>query len=347
MNTKKLIHLNMSPPVRCYQMYAYPLSVIFTKPDQATPWFLNNFINIKACTHKTKSGYHFIDCRYVAPRYELCEWFIRYTISQSIIRDEGLFDLHSMIQKAIERDLVVSMVVDEFYIKNRKRYQKEHKRHQLLINGYDNLVGQYDIIGYDINGHYCSSRIAQNDLENAFINYSVIDNYQDQFVLMGIKNNCKSQVIDLYQIAKELSEYIHSENTYCPEAALYHYKKDFVYGLMVYEKIKEYFYIPDYRFVNYPLFYMIYEHKRNNVFRAQYIQQFYNCDLCNELNVLQHICELTQNMYLLFMKYMITTSTKMKYVNRIEKYLDQIMTLEREVLSSFLEKITRLCHRRV
>jgi len=334
------IGIHEAPPVRCYQMYAYPLSVIWRESEKAIPWFFSNFINMKICVHR-KVDYEFMDLRYIQPRYELCEFYDCHSISQSIFEKGYIKDFTVLLKNLISNGYTASFFVDEFYIPNRLRYEKEHKRHQIMVFGYDTQKSIYHILGYNANYAFTCDTIKMDVLEQSFYRYQTVDQCQDVILAMGLKEEKKLIDFNLQQLVKETEEYLSSQNTYCPEVAQYHYQKEFSFGLKVYEVIKSFLIRPEYSLTNHPMFYMIYEHKKNFQNRLKYIQNLYRIDLEGLINYYEDITNKAKHMLNIYLKYLVCNNPgrKEKFSQDIVSILDCIVKDEKSLLCAFLDKL--------
>ncbi|MFZ5351505.1 MAG: hypothetical protein ACOZCL_02140 [Bacillota bacterium] len=334
------VNINMEPPVRCYQMYAYPLSIIFTNVEKALPWFYSNFINLKICVHNT-GGFEFMDLRYIQPRYELCEIYDSHNISQDVLKKGYIGDLHRLLKEALDDGYAVSLIVDEFYVCDRIRYQKEHKRHQILVCGYNDIEKKYDVVGYDSNYTYAQTRIDFSILEEAFYRYEIIDNNQDIVILMRKRDSDKKACINTSLLQKEVKEYLNSTSTLCPEVAQYCYMKEFKFGLEVFGIIKKFISLPDYNLVNYPLFYMIHEHKTNFYYRMDYVQRELRLDLRKEINSYNDVKIKSKYILSTFLKYMLCNNSerKLELSSKLTDNITEMVQCEELILHEFLNKI--------
>lgn len=264
--------------------------------------------------------------------------------NQSVYKKGYLSDINQLLKNALYDGYAVSLVVDEYYVTNRIRYQNEHKRHQIMVYGYNATEELYDVLGYDTNYAYSHTTITPKQLEEAFYKYEIIDTNQDSIILMGMKSFEKPMSANMDLLCKELNEYITNTNTYCPEVALYSYTKKFYFGFNVYDIIREFVQKPDYKLENYPLFYMIYEHKRNFVFRMQYIMEEYGIDLTKQINAYNNIEKKSKYLLNLFLKYMVSNTPKKKNEEaaKIVKIIDEIIADEKSCLPELLEILSKM-----
>ncbi|QUI21848.1 hypothetical protein HZI73_05840 [Vallitalea pronyensis] len=335
------IDVNLSPPVRCYQMYAYPLSVIF-KTQKALPWFMSNFINFKSCRHEAE-GFEYMDLRYVQPRYELCDCYDYQVISQSAYKKGFLQDVHTLIRDVLKEGHVISFFVDEYYITNRIRYQKEHKRHLIMVCGCNEHNRTYDVIGYGANYNFVRTQVAFDVLDEAFNQYDIIDNDKDNMTIMGLKDSRESIDMNLNLLRKELEEYLGCTNTYCPEVAQYYYKKEFKFGLDIYNDIKYFLSIPQYQLENYPMFFMIYEHKKNFLFRMKYLQKTLGIDLESIIKDYTIVEQMANHSLHIFLKYYVckNISRKKELSKKLIRAIDMLIDKEKKELENFLHLINK------
>lgn len=333
------ISVNLLPPVRCYQMYAYPLSIIF-KTDKAVPWFISNFINIKSCIHRLED-YEYMDLRYVYPRYELCDFYDYYKMNQSVYKKGFVQDIHTLIRSVLNEGYCISFFVDEYYVPNRMRYKKEHKRHLIMVCGYNDQKNTYDIIGYDINHYISRTSVDSYKLEEAFYNYEIIDKDMDNITIMGLKNHSGSSELNKNLLVKNLKEYLECTNTDDPDVAEYYYRKPVCFGLDIYKDIKYYLSKDDYQLNNYPMFYMIYEYKKNFIFRMEYLQKYMDLDLKKIIVGYSKVEENAYHLLQSFLKYYVCKDNNRKKMlsKRLITSIDQMCEQEQKYLSMLLESL--------
>ena len=335
------MRINTSLPIMCYQMYAYPLSIILTKKE-AYNWYVSNFINYKMLLHANYDGTLIMDLKYIMPRYDDCRDFCEWTISHQVFVDCMIDQLLYFIKRYIDQNVCVSFFVDEFYIPDRIRYQKQHNVHQLLVTGYYTGDNTIKIVGYNRNRKFDFSIIPLTALKQGIIECNIIHLLSDDVHMYRMREPCGTYEIDLAQIKKEFYEYLHSENTYCPEVALKYKDYNFTFGLACYDHISALMRDANCVSQNYPMFYMIYEHKKSIGQRLCYLQEQLGIDFESEIGTYSTLTTETHRLMKLFSKRMFyaMNSSHIKTVsNQMADIMERITDMEGEAVTRLLEKI--------
>jgi len=327
---KNKINVKLSVPVKCYQMYAYPLAVIFKKEKEAENWCFSNFINFRLA----RNGY-IVDVRYTEPRYEKCYYYSERLVSQSLFLDESLGNVKEFIIKCIDNQDVVSLFVDEFYINHRIRYQKEHKVHQIMVNGYDKDKNIFYILGYNENRKYTEATIPMEEFIHGFMNCPVIANLSEYIKIFRIIETDKRCELSLTDFKKELLNFYNS-STY---VNLDQYEQ--IYGLKVYDAFIETVNDYGYEYENYPMLYMLGEAKQNMFDKLKLLECF-GWDFTYEKTLYKKLQNLMQSNFKTFSKriYIAKDSKRFRDVsNRIVNDFQRIKVIEEECVYRILNKM--------
>lgn len=329
-------------PVRCYQLYAYPLHSIFLC-DGAYDWYFSNYINYKLFTYEDAAiKSNNIDLKYIAPRYNEFPSFVIKSMHRDIFAKYLLQDIRDFICYYIDQGCTISFFVDEFYIPNRARYNKEHKTHQLLVIGYDFQNDQVKIIGYDASYSYCTSYISTVSLINGFSCCPYIRMLSENVTIYQVKDIQKTYDIDINIFKSDLFEFYHSINSYSPEVAVDYGVNKIDFGLQCYKTLGDFFANPNYYTKNHPMFYMICEHKANMVKKLQYLQKKTGVNMGNLIIEYQSIHSLAKRILQFFLKRVHNSPGETSFnkaSRRIVDLLDEIYEKEYNTVSKILEKI--------
>lgn len=71
---------------------------------------------------------------------------------------------------AIESDYYIDLILDEYYIPERKAYREYNYNHQNLIFGYDLANKTIDLYGFHLNRNFKVSKVSFDDFYESFIN---------------------------------------------------------------------------------------------------------------------------------------------------------------------------------
>jgi len=251
-------------------------------------------------------------------------------------------DIRDFIRCYIDRGCTISFFVDEYYIPNRTRYQKEHKAHQLLIIGYNFQSDQVKVIGYDAFYSYSISYIAIDCLVEGFSCCPYVSQLSENVTVYQIDDINKSYDIDITMFRNEMNEFYNSTNSYCPEVALNYRKYKIEFGLQCYKTISEFFIDSQYHTRNHPMFYMIYEHKANMIKRLQYLQNKTGINLEKSIIEYQSIHMSAKRILQFFLKRIYNSpgsegfnKTSLHIVDLLNKIYDD----EQKAVSIILERI--------
>lgn len=327
---KNKITVSCSVPVRSYQMYAYPLAVIFNKKEEADNWCFSNFINFRL----TRNEY-IVDVRYTEPRYEKCHFFKERMISQSLFTDNLLGDVKEFIINCIDSQDTVSVFVDEFYINHRIRYQKEHKAHQIMVTGYDKENKIFHVLGYNEYRKYSETTTLMDDFVCGVKKCPMISDLSEYIKVFEIIESDKKCELSLTDFKQELTNFYKSSTLTSSD------KYECIFGLKVYDAIIET--INDYMFEyhNYPMFYMLNESKYNMYWKLQILEN-YGWDFKYEKGLYQELQNLTRENLKIFSKRMFIPkdSTKFKEVSdRLIYNLKKISEIEKKCVYCVLNKM--------
>ncbi len=237
------------PPVTSYMFYMYPLSII--RPHVAfTPWICSNYIQL----------YHYNDRDlkfYVSPfspkggkrnsYYVACPFLEIQNLEQSMItrtRD----DIIQFVIASLDEDWHVQLDVDYFHLPSTAPYQQFHFLHEVLVSGYDDNNGTFEISGYGKSWKYHVATITFSDLCEAVSTvdktlndnaYPVDQSDESPKAFLYRSDNNKKYEIDIGQMYESLSDYLESANTAEKYRMLYVPQEDGLWGVSVYSYLTE------------------------------------------------------------------------------------------------------------
>lgn len=135
---------------------------------------------------------------------------------------------YSILEKIMSNGYYLTGWYDEYYVKFRNSYKKEHIVHDYLIYGYSKDKQELKVAGYSIEGHYNVNIITYEDFHDAVMSVKVENNLS----FMKVKDNFKFDVpVDKIVIC--LKAYLKSENW-----NLSYYNDGLcIYGIDVQEKV--------------------------------------------------------------------------------------------------------------
>lgn len=133
------------------------------------PWFYSNFISLSCdvyCTHR-RLDYLALSkhWQFILPNYFLD---INYYSAEEILDMGG----YRYIKKCIDKQRYIELKVNQYYLKGREEYNREHHLHQNLIYGYDDKEKSLYLVGYQNTGKIAKFSIRYKDLDTSLKNYA-------------------------------------------------------------------------------------------------------------------------------------------------------------------------------
>ena len=171
----KTLPIHLQPPITGYLHHAYSLSIL-ANHQAYLPWFCSQYIQLIAPRQGVEGGLNF----YIHPVHPLVlsplldiQWMNR----EIAARTRG--GIVAFVKDALAAAYYVEVFADEFYIPHRKSYQRAHFVHDVLVFGFDDKMGSFDIIGFDERGNYTTSKIGFSAFEKAFngVDLSAVDSH--------------------------------------------------------------------------------------------------------------------------------------------------------------------------
>ncbi|GKX30066.1 hypothetical protein SH1V18_25460 [Vallitalea longa] len=273
MNRKKLPITR--PPIIGYVVHAFPLSIIFNHA-KCMPWFFCNYIQLVCNTQLETNFFDFFTiCTaitgmpWVDSVYPGIPWLNRNSISSQTFIDCNLNKDQIITNSLIQNNYIVCHL-DEFYVPKRYSYQKEHYPHENLIFGFDNIKKEYDILGFDFRGIFCSSKISYSEFEQASKEHDI------KFLHMKAKDGFLYE-LDLKSIKNLLIEYLYGKNSNYRYTAIRNPNINLVYGMDIYNQLITYLRLLYNNLVVIDIrpFHILWEHKKCMVLRIQFLLDKY------------------------------------------------------------------------
>lgn len=326
------------PIVKGYQNIAFPLSVSFLN-EGFVPWFYSNFIQIRCRKHFQKPfgssdqqlRLNFYGHTYLHkyPNLDIC------AMNPDLYRAFS-FSIIDFLMKNIDAGFYVKTNWDEFYIRDRLCFQKEHFDHDVLVYGYDAEEETVYTLGYNKNSQYETSKVSFRDFEQA---HAAGGNYT---ICFRNKRNWSS-AFDLESAVELLRQYVQSENT----AKIQNNPDEstaFIYGLRVYECLSAYVEAVSNRCMRYDqrAFYSLWEHKKCMLSRLEYMSSLGYADP----SCLLQYADIEQKSRLLLNMFMkaefmesIDHLESINLINRIRKEIARLANMEEEALTRLLKQL--------
>lgn len=145
-------------PVKSYLHHSYPLGIIFANSKKSA----NNFV-----AHNYLQLVWFFECEYPGAQLNFDTCFFPYwkCFKRKNKRVFATQDtLIECVKKEIDNKYYIYLTCDEFYLKCRASYNKEHFIHDIMIYGYDDENRIFYIAGFDKNRKYNTNAISYDEL---------------------------------------------------------------------------------------------------------------------------------------------------------------------------------------
>ena len=233
--------------------------------------------------------------------------------------------LKKIIEK-IKKGFYVKGFFDEFYIPEKKAFNKYHYKHDFMLYGVDEYERKLIAIGYTKSDTYITYDISFDDFERSLISLERMASpgeYMFFIEFLKLKEN-NTYKFDYDKAVKRLYYYLHPEkiNSY-----------DFLYGIDAFEKIISQLNIKfDLRQVR-----LLMEHKNIMLDRLNYLHQNNYCQLTCEIAEYEKIAKFMFSIFHIAVKYSVTHSEE-----DLVKIIVKLKTLRNEeirVLSTVYEKL--------
>jgi len=341
MDSKKL--LVSKSPIVGLQYLAFPLAVLLNHKE-CLPWFYSNYIQLEAPKDSLLdewncnvifTGGHLLDIPcfkvHTLPKKHFCNVLCK--DSSEIINNINGF---------LSDDWYFISHFDEYYIPNRSFYQKEHRYHDFLINGFNNIEGCYNLIGFATNEMFMETEVKYDEFVKGIssdidpdavfdmIFYRKRGNFRYDFDLPFVKGLLMDYLNSKDSSSKyrcNISERANTAKVYCME--VYSYLKRF------YESCMEIEAPSDMRPIH-----LIWEHKNCMLLRLKYMFENniinYNDNLYNSFKKIENMVLVLKNMSLKFF----FTENKRLLVEIINS-IDKIKILDQNAIEALLEEINK------
>lgn len=228
------------PEIRNYQYRAF-LEVTLANHKDYETWLYSNYIQTVFWENAIDTIHYDFEGPTILGACELLDY-------KKIDNPYKNKIFHSSIEEAIKKNGTVYLFVDEYYIPNRKSYEKNHYVHDALIVSYDEIKRVYSILGYDETYHFKKVSVTYDDVEKAFVNNQNRDKLyilaaRDRKYELDLKK-MRAMLIDFvkgYDSRKHWEMYVDFDNADF-DKQFYDVRRNSMatYGIKTYVKYKEY-----------------------------------------------------------------------------------------------------------
>ncbi|MFR3657791.1 MAG: hypothetical protein ACLTWK_05860 [Eisenbergiella sp.] len=206
----------------------YPMIAFMQHKDGET-FLYNSFLNIECW----KEGYDLGLCYTTLIEKENCYDLHHINIHKEYedFLEEKKMDLISAIIDENNKENYVYIAFDDFYLPD--KIQK-HNLHINMIYGYDDDKRIFFSVGYDGEGNYRKLLIPFEAAEKAFTSYRKVEVYRPNYDV--------DYTFDKQYFLLQVQDFLASEHNFVTEEEMnecFLNKKDFFYGLKVYDRVAE------------------------------------------------------------------------------------------------------------
>ncbi len=264
---RKILPLG-EPPIRGYLKFAYPLSIAVQHPD-FPGWFACNYTQLtyRPDSYTALDFYHYKQVNpLLGEMYLPKSMILKYTSCISFIKD------------CLDDDHYIYTFLNEYYVPERRAFQKRDFIHDSMIVGYDMDKQVFYIMGYKADRTYEMTEISFDLFEKAFLDYQnkpgELAKWADGMHLYQLKRDQRFQ-FDVDICREMIEEYLHAQNSSLRYRMLQN-EESCAYGMDIYDHMAEHYRNHEYEFSDFRYFHILYEHKKAMTMRLHYLQQTQN-----------------------------------------------------------------------
>jgi|GEM_PF-5186496 hypothetical protein len=275
---KKILDFSLQDDIKIYTHHSIPLSVLSIDKNYI-PWLNEHFVQL----------YSYIDREGVF-RIDYTEYYRHYREVMDVIeisyeKAASIGTIIDFVFNAINRNLYVNLIVDEYYLKNKGAFKQFHYVRQLLINGYDKNGSIFYGMGYtkyvdtSLKGGSGYDKLAQEEISfsDLKIAYDEGRNYYkgplpQYLLLLGRKSNAHDYLFNAGRFINRLDGYINSKGFHEYQLAI---------GQNVYADLAEHITGMIYNLdkVDSRAFFILHEHKKRLAKSIDFISEKYNLSM--------------------------------------------------------------------
>lgn len=314
---KKILSITTVIPIKTYNNIAYPLSIIFSKFNNAKNWLFQNSFSLKYGTEVN-------DVTLSLPYNMDWKCFEKKSLKNNTSLKDIIYE--------INQERYVYLAVNERYIPHRESFQKEDFIHDILVYGFDEEQREFYVVGFNEYHVYVCQKISFSDLENALkstLNVFQYDTFEYEFFGAGNNFSLSMKKIEIDKLddavfRKLLLKYLNGEKLYSHTNCICYT------GLQIYEKLLQ----DDKAICDYRNWNIIKEH---TIFIAEGIKKYVDISFLNEM--LNELIKDTQISLKLCLKYKI--DRKESSLERLKKNTSELFELNKKIMMQILERLDK------
>ncbi|GIQ70105.1 hypothetical protein DUZ99_18320 [Xylanibacillus composti] len=340
------------PRIYSYSSHATALSILSIDEDYL-PWFYSNYIQLCGLKDYRMNDVDLPLDFYMGPRkdsnyYVNTNWLTFLSTERQLLAST-CGDIISFVMACIDQNHYVTLLLDEFYMKDRWAYNSRKWDHENMIFGYDLERQIFHIIGFKGTiRKFKASEISFDVFKEAYDQCEDWDHNDWRnkiFLIRKVPQEIgpfKGKYdFDLELVIQTIEEFLESKDASKKFGMFHNSLTHMVFGMEVYDSIKTN--LPDFWHDIRPVHVLV-EHKSCMVDRIQYLQD--NGYLAEEAYAYLHeaysnmvrTCTMMRNMQLRY----IASKDREKdryWLDQIITELDQLAAFEKEVLERMLNAL--------
>ncbi|WP_017570223.1 hypothetical protein [Nocardiopsis halotolerans] len=216
-----------------YQFYAFPLAILATVED-ATDWVLSNHIHVVYDPRKQRApvpfAFYFFD-------YSRSPWLETVKTDRFWMAATGQ-DAVSVCRDAIAAGYYPYLNLNEFRVPGRDATGKRDQSHDVLLCGFDDGAGVFELLGYSDTGTLDRSHIGYRDFAAGYADLDAIPNGCHQVFFYRVSRDC-DYTMNPSLVGEALEEYLRGDNASLRFGSL-QTPWNRVYGIRSYDLLSEY-----------------------------------------------------------------------------------------------------------
>lgn len=257
------------PAAQGYQFYAYPLSILGTRPE-SKDWILSNYIQT---AYDTSAGSDDVSFCFYLHDHTASPWLQVVKLDRSWVGSHR-GNVVDWVRDVVGEGYYVSLNLDEFHIEGREAFGRFTKIHDVLVTGIDDDRGIVHILGYNGEHLFREAEISQAGLRAAYESALELTD-DDRVHLFRMRENV-DYGFDLDLVRRTLEEYLGGVNTSLHFSAIQE-PWDRLYGMDTYGPLGKELetYLADRSFYVVRSLSVLWEHKRLMADRMERMAQLY------------------------------------------------------------------------
>ncbi|OGI07991.1 MAG: hypothetical protein A2Y40_06675 [Candidatus Margulisbacteria bacterium GWF2_35_9] len=264
--------ITLTPPIRGFPEYGYPLSILFSRDDKFWPWLYHNYIMV--VFNKKNNSFHHACYDWM----HLTEGVFKYNylyMPKYILNKPML--IINILKEVLRHGGYIIGTFNEYYIPQRKAYNSYNFDHEYMIYGYSSNQS-FNVIGYTDKKLYESTSVTCNEYLNALKNTN-FDAKNITISSLTINEEFKP-VFNLDKCIMFVNDYI-----YCYSNNYKYNVDDYYFGIDALKFLINYLdsVVKENKFIDIRNFYFLWEHKKLMVNRIEFLIK--NNIILNNLNI--------------------------------------------------------------